>query len=90
MFLRVSGQLNMEAYCLVSMKVYTLGPTFRPENSNTSRRLAEVWMIEPLIAFADLADKCGAGGSALKIHLRGIGAQRHRHPLKPGAAIVLQ
>lgn len=41
----------MEAYWLVSTKAYTLGPTFRPENSNTSRRLAEFWMIEPLIAF---------------------------------------
>jgi len=40
----------MEAYCLGSTKVYTLAPTFRPENSNTSRRLAEFWMIEPLIA----------------------------------------
>ncbi|HEY8923242.1 MAG TPA: asparagine--tRNA ligase [Polyangia bacterium] len=54
-FLTVSGQLNVEAYCLAMSKVYTFGPTFRAENSNTSRHLAEFWMIEPEIAFADLA-----------------------------------
>ncbi len=53
-FLTVSGQLNVEAYCLALTKVYTFGPTFRAENSNTSRHLAEFWMIEPEIAFADL------------------------------------
>src|SRR5262245_59607109 len=52
-FLTVSGQLNVEAYCLALTKVYTFGPTFRAENSNTSRHLAEFWMIEPEIAFAD-------------------------------------
>lgn len=55
-FLTVSGQLNVEAYCLAMSKVYTFGPTFRAENSNTSRHLAEFWMIEPEIAFADLSD----------------------------------
>ncbi len=55
-FLTVSGQLNVEAYCLALTKVYTFGPTFRAENSNTSRHLAEFWMIETEIAFADLAD----------------------------------
>jgi len=55
-FLTVSGQLNIEAYCLALTKVYTFGPTFRAENSNTSRHLAEFWMIEPEIAFADLSD----------------------------------
>ena len=55
-FLTVSGQLNVEAYCLALTKVYTFGPTFRAENSNTSRHLAEFWMIEPEIAFADLDD----------------------------------
>jgi asparaginyl-tRNA synthetase len=55
-FLTVSGQLNVEAYCLAMSKVYTFGPTFRAENSNTSRHLAEFWMVEPEIAFADLAD----------------------------------
>ena len=55
-FLTVSGQLNVEAYCLSMSKVYTFGPTFRAENSNTSRHLAEFWMVEPEIAFADLSD----------------------------------
>ncbi|MDO8862662.1 asparagine--tRNA ligase [Haliea sp. E1-2-M8] len=53
-FLTVSGQLEVEAYCLAMSKVYTFGPTFRAENSNTSRHLAEFWMVEPEIAFADL------------------------------------
>jgi asparaginyl-tRNA synthetase len=55
-FLTVSGQLNVESYCLAMSKVYTFGPTFRAENSNTSRHLAEFWMVEPEIAFADLND----------------------------------
>jgi asparaginyl-tRNA synthetase len=55
-FLTVSGQLNVEAFCLALSKVYTFGPTFRAENSNTTRHLAEFWMIEPEIAFADLND----------------------------------
>jgi len=55
-FLTVSGQLNVEGYCLALTKVYTFGPTFRAENSNTSRHLAEFWMVEPEIAFADLND----------------------------------
>jgi hypothetical protein len=50
-FLTVSGQLNIEAYCLALTKVYTFGPTFRAENSNTSRHLAAFWMIEPVIVF---------------------------------------
>ncbi len=57
-FLTVSGQLNVEAYCLAMSKVYTFGPTFRAENSNTSRHLAEFWMIEPELAFASLQDIC--------------------------------
>ncbi len=55
-FLTVSGQLAVESYCLAMTKVYTFGPTFRAENSNTSRHLAEFWMIEPEIAFANLDD----------------------------------
>jgi len=55
-FLTVSGQLNVEAFCLAMSKVYTFGPTFRAENSNTSRHLAEFWMVEPELAFADLDD----------------------------------
>lgn len=54
--LTVSGQLNVETYCLALSKVYTFGPTFRAENSNTRRHLSEFWMIEPEIAFADLMD----------------------------------
>ena len=52
----MSGQLNVESYCLAMSQVYTFGPTFRAENSNTRRHLAEFWMIEPEIAFADLDD----------------------------------
>ena len=55
-FLTVSGQLNVEAYCLAMSRVYTFGPTFRAENSHTSRHLSEFWMVEPEIAFADLDD----------------------------------
>ncbi len=55
-YLTVSGQLNVEAYCMAMSRVYTFGPTFRAENSNTSRHLAEFWMVEPEIAFADLND----------------------------------
>jgi asparaginyl-tRNA synthetase len=55
-FLTVSGQLNVETYCMSMSKVYTFGPTFRAENSNTSRHLAEFWMIEPELAFANLSD----------------------------------
>ena len=65
-FLTVSGQLNIEAYCLALTKVYTFGPTFRAENSNTSRHLAEFWMIEPEIAFADLADNAALAEALLK------------------------
>ena len=54
--LTVSGQLNVETYCMAFRNVYTFGPTFRAENSNTTRHAAEFWMIEPEIAFADLAD----------------------------------
>ncbi|MDE0193197.1 MAG: asparagine--tRNA ligase [Gammaproteobacteria bacterium] len=65
-FLTVSGQLNVEPYCLAMSKVYTFGPTFRAENSNTSRHLAEFWMIEPEIAFADLDDLADLAEDFLK------------------------
>jgi asparaginyl-tRNA synthetase len=65
-FLTVSGQLNVEAYCLALTKVYTFGPTFRAENTNTSRHLAEFWMIEPEIAFADLSDNAALAEALLK------------------------
>lgn len=65
-FLTVSGQLNVETYCMALSKVYTFGPTFRAENSNTSRHLAEFWMIEPEIAFADLTDNADLAEALLK------------------------
>jgi asparaginyl-tRNA synthetase len=71
-FLTVSGQLNVEAYCLALTKVYTFGPTFRAENSNTSRHLAEFWMIEPETAFADLADNATLAERLLKYTLRAL------------------
>jgi len=55
-FLTVSGQLNVETYCQAMGRVYTFGPTFRAENSNTTRHLSEFWMIEPEVAFAELED----------------------------------
>jgi len=60
-FLTVSGQLEAEVYALAMTKVYTFGPTFRAENSNTSRHLAEFWMIEPEIAFCDLKGNMAIG-----------------------------
>ena len=65
-FLTVSGQLEVESYCLAMSKVYTFGPTFRAENSNTSRHLAEFWMVEPEIAFADLNDNADLAERLLK------------------------
>ena len=65
-FLTVSGQLNVETYCMALSKVYTFGPTFRAENSNTSRHLAEFWMVEPEIAFADLSDDADLAEALLK------------------------
>ncbi len=64
--LTVSGQLNVETYCCALSRVYTFGPTFRAENSNTSRHLAEFWMIEPEIAFADLHDDAKLAEDLLK------------------------
>ena len=71
-FLTVSGQLNVEAYCLALSKVYTFGPTFRAENSNTSRHLAEFWMIEPEIAFADLSANADLAEALLKYTLKAL------------------
>jgi asparaginyl-tRNA synthetase len=65
-FLTVSGQLNVESYCLAMSKVYTFGPTFRAENSHTSRHLAEFWMVEPEIAFANLIDDADLAEDFLK------------------------
>ncbi len=65
-YLTVSGQLNVESYACALGRVYTFGPTFRAENSNTSRHLAEFWMIEPEIAFADLDDLADLAEDFLK------------------------
>jgi asparaginyl-tRNA synthetase len=71
-FLTVSGQLNVEAYCLAMSRVYTFGPTFRAENSNTPRHLAEFWMIEPEIAFADLAADADCAEKFLKAIFKAV------------------
>jgi asparaginyl-tRNA synthetase len=75
-FLTVSGQLNVETYCSALSKVYTFGPTFRAENSNTSRHLAEFWMIEPEIAFANLADAADLAEEMLKYVLKAVLEER--------------
>ena len=64
--LTVSGQLNVETFCMAFRNVYTFGPTFRAENSNTTRHAAEFWMIEPEIAFADLKDDMDLAEDMLK------------------------
>lgn len=66
----VSGQLSVETYCCSLSNVYTFGPTFRAENSNTTRHLAEFWMIEPEIAFGDLSDVMDLAESYVKFCLR--------------------
>jgi len=71
-FLTVSGQLNVEAYCLSMSKVYTFGPTFRAERSHTRRHLAEFWMIEPEIAFADLHDDADLAEAYLKYLFKAV------------------
>jgi asparaginyl-tRNA synthetase len=75
-FLTVSGQLNVEAYCLAMSKVYTFGPTFRAENSNTSRHLAEFWMVEPEIAFANLEDDAALAEDFLKYCIKVVLEER--------------
>ena len=71
-FLTVSGQLNVEGYCLALSKVYTFGPTFRAENSHTARHLAEFWMIEPEIAFADLDEDARIAEALLKYVFKAV------------------
>ena len=68
--LTVSGQLNVETFCQAFRNVYTFGPTFRAENSNTTRHAAEFWMIEPEIAFADLQDDMELAEDMLKYIIR--------------------
>ncbi len=75
-FLTVSGQLAVEGYCLALSKVYTFGPTFRAENSNTTRHLAEFWMIEPEIAFADLAADADLAEDFLKYVIGAVLTER--------------
>ncbi|WP_340622053.1 asparagine--tRNA ligase [Xenorhabdus siamensis] len=75
-FLTVSGQLNGEAYACALSKVYTFGPTFRAENSNTSRHLAEFWMLEPEVAFADLNDIAKLAEEMLKYVFKAALAER--------------
>src|SRR5262249_14992475 len=69
-YLTVSGQLNGEIYASALSDIYTFGPTFRAENSNTSRHLAEFWMIEPEMAFADLKDNMDNAEAYLKYVLK--------------------
>lgn len=68
--LTVSGQLNGETFCAAFRNIYTFGPTFRAENSNTSRHAAEFWMIEPEIAFADLSADMELGEAMIKYIIR--------------------
>ena len=75
-FLTVSGQLNGETYCSAMSKIYTFGPTFRAENSNTSRHLAEFWMVEPEVAFADLNDIAALAEDMLKYVFKAVLEER--------------
>lgn len=70
--LTVSGQLNVETYCMAMSKVYTFGPTFRAENSQTRRHLAEFWMIEPEVAFNDLSANADLAGDYLQYLFRAV------------------
>lgn len=75
-FLTVSGQLNAETYACALSKVYTFGPTFRAENSNTSRHLAEFWMLEPEVAFATLDDAAALAEAMLKYVFKAVLVER--------------
>jgi asparaginyl-tRNA synthetase len=75
-FLTVSGQLNVETYACALSKVYTFGPTFRAENSNTSRHLAEFWMVEPELAFAGLDDIAYLAEDMLKYAIHAVLTER--------------
>ncbi|MBL8604757.1 MAG: asparagine--tRNA ligase [Myxococcales bacterium] len=76
-FLTVSGQLNVETYAMAMSKVYTFGPTFRAENSNTSRHLAEFWMIEPEVAFNTLRENAALAEDFLKYLFKAVLTERH-------------
>ena len=75
-YLTVSGQLNGETYACAMSKIYTFGPTFRAENSNTSRHLAEFWMIEPEVAFAELKDIAQLAEDMLKYVCKAVLTER--------------
>ena len=75
-FLTVSGQLNVETVASAMSKVYTFGPTFRAENSNTTRHLAEFWMVEPEVAFNDLNDNAKLAEDMLKYVFRAVLTER--------------
>ncbi|KUI99198.1 asparagine--tRNA ligase [Vibrio sp. MEBiC08052] len=75
-FLTVSGQLNGETYACALSKIYTFGPTFRAENSNTSRHLAEFWMVEPEVAFAELDDIAKLAEDMLKYVFKAVLEER--------------
>jgi len=75
-FLTVSGQLNVETYACALSKVYTFGPTFRAENSNTTRHLAEFWMIEPEVAYAELKDVAQLAEDMLKFVFKAVLEER--------------
>ncbi len=75
-YLTCSGQLNVESYCQALSKVYTFGPTFRAENSHTTRHLAEFWMVEPEISFADLKDDADLAESFLKYCIEAVLKER--------------
>jgi asparaginyl-tRNA synthetase len=69
-FLNVSGQLEAECFALAMGKVYTFGPTFRSENSNTARHLSEFWMVEPEVAFADLDTVASLGAGYIQFMIK--------------------
>ena len=75
-YLTVSGQLNGEAYCTAMSRIYTFGPTFRAENSHTSRHLAEFWMVEPEVAFADLNDNADMAEEFLQAVFKAVLEER--------------
>lgn len=75
--LTVSGQLNAETQACALTKVYTFGPTFRAENSHTSRHLAEFWMVEPEVAFADMEEAISLSERMLKYVIRNVLHKRH-------------
>jgi asparaginyl-tRNA synthetase len=75
-YLTVSGQLSVECYCMAMSKVYTFGPTFRAENSHTKRHLAEFWMVEPEVAFADLKSNADLAEDFLKYIFKAVLTER--------------